>query len=1131
MGTEGGQQRHKVNLASGRGFGASLTSSLKETFFPDDPFRRFKNLSAPGRAWGTLQYYIPILEWGPKYSLGNLRYDALAGLTIASLAIPQGISYARLANLPPIIGLYSSFVPPLIYAIFGSSKNMAVGTVAAASLLLASIIEGAVSATEDPVLYVNLFYTAALFTGILQAALGFFRLGILVDFLSRSTIIGFMGGTATIIIMQQLKGMLGMRHFTTKTDVISVAKAVIKGRDEVGPLKRGLNPLSIGLLNFDSKYLKTTLTAGVVTGILALAEGIAVGRSFAIIKNDQIDGNKEMIAYGMMNIAGSLTSCYLTTGPFSKTAVNVNAGCKTPMSNVVMSLCMMLVLLFLAPLFQYTPLVGLSAIIITAMVGLIEYEEMYHIFKVDKFDFVICMTAFFGVVLLSMDIGLMLSVGIAILRALIYMARPNPCKLGHVSGTTMYRDIEQYVNVSVVPGILIIQAGSPIYFANSGYLRERIFRWIEEEIEGDQGKGSNELQHVILDMGGVASIDKPGIEMLQEVQKTLDKREIKLAIVNPRMKVVEKLAASRFIEKLGTEWIFLSINDAQRHQVNLTSGRGFRASLKETFFPDDPFRRFKNRSAKGRAWGALQYYVPILEWGPKYSLRDLRYDILAGITIASLAIPQGISYARLANLPPIMGLCTFVPPLIYAIFGSSKNMAVGTVAAASLLLASIIEGAVSASEDPILYVSLFYTAALFTGILQAALGLFRLGILVDFLSRSTIIGFMGGTATIIIMQQLKGMLGMRHFTTKTDVISVAKAVIKGRDEWQWQSFVLGVCFLCFLFLTRYIKAKKPKLFWVSAMSPFVVVVLGGLFAFLTHGDKHGIPTVKFIHPFLSPTIYTDAMITVGPLKKGLNPLSIGQLNFESKYLKTTLRAGVITGILALAEGIAVGRSFAILKNDQIDGNKEMIAYGMMNIVGSMTSCYLTTGPFSKTAVNVNAGCKTPMSNVVMSICMMLVLLFLAPLFQYTPLVALSAIIITAMVGLIEYHEMYHIFKVDKFDFCICISAFLGVVLTSMDIGLLLSVGISIIRALLYMARPNPCKLGRVPGTTMYRDIDQYANLSLAPGILIIQAGSPIYFANSSYLRERILRWIEEDVEWSDQLGPEHELHYIILDMG
>nr|XP_023876420.1 probable sulfate transporter 3.5 [Quercus suber]POE81233.1 putative sulfate transporter 3.5 [Quercus suber] len=530
--------------------------------------------------------------------------------------------------------------------------------------------------------------------------------------------------------------------------------------------------------------------------------------------------------------------------------------------------------------------------------------------------------------------------------------------------------------------------------------------------------------------------------------------------------------------------------------VNFAPPRDFATSLKsdlkETFFPDDPFRKFKDDKPTRRVAKALQYFIPILEWLPKYNLRLLRYDILAGLTITSLAIPQGISYAKLAEIPPIIGLySSFVPPLLYAVFGSSKHLAVGTVAAASLLLSSTLDDVVSSKDNPALYLQLIFTATFITGIFQTALGFLRLGILVDFLSHSTITGFMGGTATIICLQQLKGFFGLNHFTTKTDVISVMHAIIKNRKEWRWESAVVGIVFLIFLQLTRYVAKKKPKLFWVSAMAPLVTVVIGCLFAYLAHAEDHGIQIV-------------------GHLKKGINPSSIHLLNFDSKYLPTVAKAGIVTGLIALAEGIAIGRSFAIMKNEQIDGNKEMIAFGFMNIVGSLTSCYLTTGPFSKTAVNFNAGCRTAMSNVVMAIFMGLTLLFLAPLFSYTPLVALSAIIMSAMFGLIKYEEAYHLLKVDKFDFVICMAAFLGVSFVSMDVGLMLSVGLGIIRALLYVARPATCKLGKVPNSILYRDFEQYPGSTNVPGILVLQLGSPIYFANCTYIRERILRWIREE---------------------
>ncbi|KGN65687.2 hypothetical protein Csa_020119 [Cucumis sativus] len=451
---------------------------------------------------------------------------------------------------------------------------------------------------------------------------------------------------------------------------------------------------------------------------------------------------------------------------------------------------------------------------------------------------------------------------------------------------------------------------------------------------------------------------------------------------------------------------------------------------------------------------------------------------------------------------------SFVPPLVYAVFGSSKHLAVGTVAACSLLISETIGAVASPEEEPTLYLHLVFTATFVTGVMQAVLGFLRLGILVDFLSHSTILGFMGGTAVIICLQQLKGIFGLTHFTSKTDVYSVLHAVFSLRKEWKWESALVGVVFLLFLQFTRYLRNRKPKLFWVSAMAPMVTVIVGCLFAYFIKGSQHGI-------------------LTVGHLSKGINPISIHFLNFDSKYLSAVVQTGLITGLIALAEGIAIGRSFAIIKNEQIDGNKEMIAFGLMNIVGSFTSCYLTTGPFSKTAVNFNAGCRTAMSNIVMAIFMALTLLFLAPVFSYTPLVALSAIIMSAMLGLIKYEEMYHLLKVDKFDFCICMAAFLGVAFLSMDIGIMLSVGLALLRALLYMARPATCKLGKIPNSNLYRDVEQYPNATRNHGIIVLQLGSPIYYANSNYITERIFRWVRDE-QGNFEDGP---VEHVLLELS
>ncbi|XP_010552755.1 PREDICTED: sulfate transporter 3.1 isoform X2 [Tarenaya hassleriana] len=558
-----------------------------------------------------------------------------------------------------------------------------------------------------------------------------------------------------------------------------------------------------------------------------------------------------------------------------------------------------------------------------------------------------------------------------------------------------------------------------------------------------------------------------------------------------------------------------SEQEQRRHRVEAPPPQPFIRSLeysmKETLFPDDPFRQFKDQSPTRKLVLALKYFFPILEWAPLYNLTLLKSDLIAGVTIASLAIPQGISYAKLANLPPILGLySSFIPPLVYAVMGSSRDLAVGTVAVASLLTAAMLGKEVDAEKEPKLYLHLAFTATFFAGLLEAALGLFRLGFIVDMLSHATIVGFMGGAATVVSLQQLKGIFGLRHFTDATDVVSVMRSVFSQTRQWRWESGLLGCCFLFFLLITKYFSKKRPKFFWVAAMAPLTSVILGSLLVYLTHAERHGVQVI-------------------GNLKKGLNPPSLSDLVFTSPYMSTAFKTGMITGVIALAEGIAVGRSFAMFKNYNIDGNKEMIAFGTMNIIGSLTSCYLTTGPFSRSAVNFNAGCKTAVSNIVMAIAVMFTLLFLTPLFHYTPLVVLSSIIISAMLGLIDYEAAFHLWNVDKFDFLVCMAAYLGVVFGSVEIGLVLAVAISLLRLLLFVSRPRTFVLGNIPNTMIYRNTEQYPYSTSVPGLLILQIDAPIYFANSSYLRERIGRWIDEEEDRLKTTGG-NSLQYIILDM-
>ncbi|KAL8491407.1 hypothetical protein ACS0TY_023150 [Phlomoides rotata] len=217
---------YKVGVPPKQKLWVEFSSALKETFFSDDPLRPFKDQPRSRNFALGLQAAFPILEWGRGYNLSKFKGDLIAGLTIASLCIAQDIGYSKLANLPPQYGLYSSFVPPLVYAFMGSSRDIAIGPIAVISLLLGALLQHEIDPVKNALEYRRLAFTATFFAGIPQATLGFLRLGFLVDFLSHAAVVGFMGGTSIAIALQQLKGFLGIKKFTKETDIVSVMHSV-----------------------------------------------------------------------------------------------------------------------------------------------------------------------------------------------------------------------------------------------------------------------------------------------------------------------------------------------------------------------------------------------------------------------------------------------------------------------------------------------------------------------------------------------------------------------------------------------------------------------------------------------------------------------------------------------------------------------------------------------------------------------------------------------------------------------------------------------------------------------------------------------------------------------------------------
>ncbi|KAG5104119.1 hypothetical protein JHK82_041089 [Glycine max] len=627
-------QIHAVQLPPHRTTLHKLRQRVSEIFFPDDPLYRFKNQTCFKKFLLALQYLFPIFQWAPNYNLTLLRSDLISGLTISSLAIPQGISYAKLANLPPIIGLYSSFVPPLIYSLLGSSRHLGVGPVSIASLVMGSMLSEKISYTQEPILYLGLAFTATFFAGVFQASLGILRrccrycvtaaaervtwncalyqqdannscydlcfqaktrvvmanhssgirlLGLLADnkthckflYLAQTyyyslLLFSHSSSDSSESLQQSLRKpkLFWVSAAAPLTSVILSTILVFLLRNTthqisvIGHLPKGVNPPSANMLYFNGPYLALAIKTGIITGILSLTEGIAVGRTFASLKNYQVDGNKEMMAIGLMNIAGSCSSCYVTTGSFSRSAVNYNAGAQTTVSNIIMAAAVLVTLLFLMPLFYYTPNVVLAAIIITAVIGLIDYQSAYKLWKVDKLDFLACLCSFFGVLFISVPLGLGIAVIISVFKILLHVTRPNTLVLGNIPGTQIFHNINQYIEALRVPSFLILAVESPIYFANSTYLQERILRWVREEEEHIKANNGAPLKCIILDMTAVTAIDTSGLDTLCELRKMLEKRSLELVLANPVGNVMEKLHKSNILDSFGLKGVYLTVGEA-----------------------------------------------------------------------------------------------------------------------------------------------------------------------------------------------------------------------------------------------------------------------------------------------------------------------------------------------------------------------------------------------------------------------------------------------------------------------------------------------------------------------------------------------------------------------------------------
>ncbi|KAK9282914.1 hypothetical protein L1049_011139 [Liquidambar formosana] len=502
----------------------------------------------------------------------------------------------------------------------------------------------------------------------------------------------------------------------------------------------------------------------------------------------------------------------------------------------------------------------------------------------------------------------------------------------------------------------------------------------------------------------------------------------------------------------------------------------------------------------------IELFLPCYRWIRTYKWREyFQVDLMAGITVGVMLVPQAMSYAKLAGLQPIYGLYSgFVPIFVYAIFGSSRQLAIGPVALVSLLVSNVLSGIVDSSDE--LYTELAILLALMVGMLECIMGLLRLGWLLRFISHSVISGFTTASAIVIGLSQVKYFLGY-DIVRSSKIVPLIKSIIAGADEFSWPPFVMGSTILAILLVMKHLGKTRKYLRFLRAAGPLTGVVLGTAF-------------VKIFHP--------SSITVVGDIPQGLPKFSVPKhFGYAKSLIPTTL---LITGV-AILESVGIAKALAAKNGYELDSNQELFGLGVANICGSFFSAYPTTGSFSRSAVNHESGAKTGVSGIVSGIIMGCALLFLTPLFTDIPQCALAAIVISAVMGLVDYHEAIFLWRVDKRDFLLWTITSTTTLFLGIEIGVLVGVGASLAFVIHESANPHIAVLGRLPGTTVYRNIQQYPEAYTYHGIVIVRVDAPMYFANISYIKDR-LREYEVDIDKSTRRGPEVErVYFVIIEMA
>ncbi|MEU5939655.1 sulfate permease [Micromonospora sp. NPDC047548] len=474
----------------------------------------------------------------------------------------------------------------------------------------------------------------------------------------------------------------------------------------------------------------------------------------------------------------------------------------------------------------------------------------------------------------------------------------------------------------------------------------------------------------------------------------------------------------------------------------------------------------------------LARVVPLLGWLRRYDRVTLRHDLIAGLTVAVMLVPQSMAYAALAGMPPVTGLyASIVPLLVYALLGTSGSLAVGPVAITALMTSAAL--APIADGDPARYAALAGLLALLVGAIQALMGVLRLGVLVNFMSHSVLSGFTSAAAIVIAASQVKDLFGLKAGRAET-FPEIVESVWRSATTAHGLTIVISLASVAGLVLLRRYVPKLPG-------ALLVVAGVTAISAALSFGER-------------GVQILTEVP---GGIPAPALPALSGQ------DIQALVPAAVAIALVAYMEGIAVAKALAAKSRQHVSPNQELVAVGAANVSAGLFQAFPVAGGFSRSAVNFSAGARTPMATVLTAAMVALTALVLTPAFYHLPKAVLATIVVVAVLGLVDRGAAATAWRSRRSDGLTLALTFLVTLMFGVEPGLAAGVVFSLGVFLWRSARPHTAELGRVPDTDTYRNVDRYHGLVTDPRVAIIRVDGPLYFANAQFLEDRLLALAEQ----------------------